>query len=106
VHVSGQTEISDFHNIVFRHKDISGSQVSVDALGGELQTHNEHSTLHLHTNICMLRHKCRLTAFNQPFTQNVSQTPDKYGPSLGYGLVMVFSGIMWSKGHGWAKPWL
>lgn len=39
VHISGETEVGDLHNVVLRHKDISGSQVSVDTLHGKQRTH-------------------------------------------------------------------
>lgn len=42
VHVSGETEVGDLHNVVLRHKDVSGCQVSVDALREEEQTHQTH----------------------------------------------------------------
>lgn len=37
MHVSGETEVGDLHNVVLRHKDVSGCQVSVDALREEEQ---------------------------------------------------------------------
>lgn len=42
VHVSGETEVGDLHNIVLRHKDVSGCQVSVDTLRGEVRIHQTH----------------------------------------------------------------
>lgn len=39
VHVSGETKVGDLHDIVLRHEDVSGSQVSVDTLTQEEQTH-------------------------------------------------------------------
>lgn len=35
VHVSCEAEVGDFHHVVVRHQNISGRQVSVDALREE-----------------------------------------------------------------------
>lgn len=42
VHVSGEAEVGDLHNVVLRHKDVSGCQVSVDTLREEVQTRQTH----------------------------------------------------------------
>lgn len=41
VHVSGQAEVGDLHDVVVRHQNVSGRQVSVDALRGEAGGHEE-----------------------------------------------------------------
>ena len=37
VHVSGEAEVGDLHDVVVRDEDVSGRQVSVDALREETQ---------------------------------------------------------------------
>lgn len=41
MHVSGQAEVGDLHNVVVRHQNVSGRQVSVDALREETGTRQD-----------------------------------------------------------------
>lgn len=38
VHISGEAEVSDLHDVVLRHEDVSGRQVSVDTLREDIET--------------------------------------------------------------------